>query len=143
MTVAAILNDKGRSVVTADPDTTLLEIARVLAEERIGCIVLLDGEDKVVGIVSERDIVLTLASQGPKCLEEPVSSCMTTDVVTCLESDTLDRVMAQMTSRRFRHIPVVENGRLVGLISIGDLVKQKLAKAEMEAAAMRDYIATG
>jgi len=143
MNVAAILKDKGRSVCTASPDASLLDIAKVLAEKRIGCIVLLDDDEKVAGIVSERDLVRTLAGNGPKILEEPVVHCMTRDVVSCRESDTIDRIMAQMTSRRFRHMPVVENGRLVGLVSIGDVVKQRIAEAEMEAAAMRDYIATG
>ncbi len=143
MNVAAILKDKGRSVLTAGPDTSLLDIAKVLAEKRIGCIVLTDGEDRVAGIVSERDVVRTLASNGPKCLDEPVSYCMTEEVVTCQESDTIDRLMAEMTAGRFRHMPVVENDRLIGLVSIGDVVKQRIAEAEMEAAAMRDYIATG
>lgn len=143
MNVAAILKDKGRAVCTASPDASLLEITRILAEKRIGCIVLLDADENVAGIVSERDIVRTLAGNGPKILEEPVSYCMTEEVVTCQESDTIDRIMAQMTSRRFRHMPVVESGRLAGLVSIGDVVKQRIAEAEMEAAAMRDYIATG
>ena len=92
MNVAAILKDKGRSVCTASPETSLLEITKVLADKRIGCIVLLDGEDAVKGIVSERDVVRTLAGNGPKILDEPVSHCMTEEVVTCRESDTIERI---------------------------------------------------
>ena len=143
MNIAAILKHKGGDVITAKPEALLLEIVKELGARKIGCIVLTDGEDKVAGIVSERDVVRTLATNGPEALQEPVSHCMTHAVVTCRQSDTIETLMAQMTSGRFRHVPVVENDRMVGLISIGDVVKQRIAEAEMEAAAMRDYIATG
>ena len=143
MNISIILKEKGRNVVTASPDDTLLEIAKTLAKHKIGCIVITDDDDQISGIVSERDIVRTLAEMGPAALEKPVSSCMTKKVITCGENDTIDRLMADMTANRFRHIPVVENEVLIGLISIGDVVKVRIAEAEMEAAAMRDYIATG
>jgi CBS domain-containing protein len=143
MNVAAILKSKGREVVTTGPNTTLLDIAELLREHRIGCIVVTGADGKVVGIVSERDIVREIARAGSKVLKEPVASCMTKTVVTCREADTIDRLMAEMTAHRFRHMPVVERGRLCGLVSIGDVVRMRIAEAEMEAAAMREYIATG
>ena len=101
------------------------------------------NDGKVAGIVSERDIVREISRAGAGVLKEPVERCMTKSVVTCRESDTIDRLMAEMTAHRFRHMPVVERGRLIGLVSIGDVVRMRIAEAEMEAAAMRQYIATG
>lgn len=143
MNVAAILKLKGRDVVTASPGTSLLEIAQRLGEHKIGCIVIVDEGGNVSGIVSERDIVRELARIGAPVMEEPVEVYMTKSVVTCREADTIDRLMGEMTAHRFRHMPVVERGRLVGLVSIGDVVRMRIAEAEMEAAAMREYIATG
>jgi CBS domain-containing protein len=143
MNVAAILKFKGREVITASPEVSLLEIARLLGLHRIGCIVIAGTDGKVVGIVSERDIVREISRAGATVLNEPVESCMTKAVVSCRESDTIDRLMGEMTAHRFRHMPVVDRGRLVGLVSIGDVVRMRIAEAEMEAAAMRDYIATG
>jgi CBS domain-containing protein len=143
MNVATILKLKGRDVLTARPDIPLMEIAALLGSHRIGCIVVVDEEGKVAGIVSERDIVRVVGSEGPDALKEPVETCMTKIVVTCREGDTIDRLMSEMTSHRFRHMPVVERGRLVGLVSIGDVVRMRIEEAEMEAAAMRQYIATG
>lgn len=143
MNVARILKDKGRSVVTASPDTPVSRVVETLAAERIGALVVC-GEDRYVkGIASERDIVRILAANGAAVLDQPVSLYMTKDVMTCAESDTVDWLMEEMTSHRFRHMPVVEGGRLVGIVSIGDVVKQRLAEAELEAASMREYIATG
>lgn len=143
MNVAAILKSKGREVVTTIPDTTLLDIVNLLGKHRIGCVVVTGIDGKVIGIVSERDIVREIARAGAKVLKEPVASCMTKAVVACRESDTIDKLMSEMTTHRFRHMPVVERGRLCGLVSIGDVVKMRIAEAEMEAAAMREYIATG
>ena len=144
MTVAAILKEKGRETVTANPDTTMLALAKTLKQHGIGCIVICSEDGgTIAGIVSERDLVRMIADRGPEVLDKPASSCMTKKVVTCQESDTLDLIMAEMTAGHFRHMPVVSDGRLVGIISIGDVVKRRIAKAEMEAAAMRDYIATG
>lgn len=143
MTVAAILKEKGSDIITASPDTNLLDIAKLLRRHGIGCIVLCVEDGVIAGIVSERDLVRTLATDGSEALDSPVSRCMTKNVVSCELSDTVDHVMAEMTAGRFRHIPVVSNNKLVGLISIGDVVKRRIADAEMEAAAMRSYIATG
>lgn len=143
MNVAAILKLKGRDVITALPQTPLLEIAKLLGTHKIGCIVIAEDDGKVSGIVSERDIVREIARAGASVLEEPVEAFMTKSVVNCRESDTMDRLMGEMTAHRFRHMPVVDRGRLVGLVSIGDVVRMRIAEAEMEAAAMREYIATG
>jgi CBS domain-containing protein len=140
MNVATILKHKGRAVTTAPPGITLLEVAGRLAQRRIGAIVVMDAGGELVGIVSERDIIRCLADNGPGCLERPVAEIMTRKVVTCQETDTLDEMMAMMTARRFRHLPVVTDGDLVGIISIGDVVKHHVAEIEMEATAMRDYI---
>jgi len=143
MNVATILKLKGREVFTTTPETTLLDIAELLGMHGIGCIVVTGPDGKVAGIVSERDIVREIARAGSKVLKEPVETCMTKTVVTCREADTIDRLMAEMTAHRFRHMPVVERGRLIGLVSIGDVVRMRIAEAEMEAAAMREYISTG
>ena len=97
----------------------------------------------MAGIISERDIVRSLSTRGPDCLWRPVSESMTREVVTCEETDTIDELMAMMTARRFRHLPVVTDGALVGIISIGDVVKHHVAEVEMEASALRSYIVTG
>jgi CBS domain-containing protein len=143
MNVAAILKSKGRAVVTTTPDKSLLEVAKMLEEHGIGCIVIEGDDGKVAGIVSERDLVRAIGQSGTKVLKEPVSDYMTKTVVTAREADTIDRLMSEMSSHRFRHMPVVERGRLIGLVSIGDVVKMRIAEAEMEAAAMREYITTG
>jgi CBS domain-containing protein len=140
MNVAAILREKGRSVTTAQPTTTLLEVANKLAAKRIGAIVVIGTGGAVVGIISERDIIRCLTQHGPDCLMRPVSESMTRSVITCEENDTLDELMAMMTERRFRHLPVVTDGALVGIVSIGDVVKHHVADVTMEAAAMREYI---
>lgn len=143
MNVATILKLKGRDVVTTTADTPLLEIAKLLQQHGIGCVVIKGPDGKVAGIVSERDLVRAIGSAGIKALKDAVSDYMTRAVVTARESDTIDRLMSEMSSHRFRHMPVVERGNLVGLVSIGDVVKMRIAEAEMEAAAMREYITTG
>ena len=140
MNVATILRHKGRAVTTASPQVTLLEIANKLAAKRIGAIVIVGAAGEVSGIVSERDIIRVIGSQGPECLSRPVSESMTRQVITCSEDDTLDELMRSMTEGRFRHLPVVTDGALVGIISIGDVVKNHVAEVEMEATAMREYI---
>lgn len=140
MNVASILRQKGRGVTTASPATTLLDIANKLAAKRIGAMVIVGADGEVAGIVSERDIIRMLGSAGPVCLSRPVSESMTRSVVTCRESDTLEEIMAIMTTGRFRHLPVVDDGALVGIVSIGDVVKHHIAEVEMEATAMREYI---
>jgi CBS domain-containing protein len=143
MNVATILKLKGRDVVTATADTPLLEIAKLLQQHGIGCVVIKGSDDKVTGIVSERDVVRAIGQIGGKALRDPVNDYMTMSVITAREADTIDRLMSEMSAHRFRHMPVVERGRLVGLVSIGDVVKMRIAEAEMEAAAMREYITTG
>lgn len=143
MNVATILKLKGRGVVTATEETPLIEIAKLLEGHGIGCVVVEADDGKVAGIVSERDVVRAIGRSGTKVLKDPVSDYMTKAVVTAREADTIDRLMSEMTTHRFRHMPVVERGRLIGIVSIGDVVKMRIAEAEMEAAAMREYIATG
>jgi CBS domain-containing protein len=140
MNVAAILKLKGGGVVTTTKDKSLLDIAKLLVEHGIGCIVIVrEEDDKVAGIVSERDLMRAIGQAGPQVLEEPVSDFMTKTVVTAREADTIDRLMWEMTTHRFRHMPVVERDRLIGLVSIGDLVKIHIAEVEMEATATAGY----
>lgn len=141
MTVARILNEKGRNVVKVPPDASLAEVAAILAEKRIGAVLVADGED-MRGIVSERDIVRGLARFGGEALRKRASDCMTEKVITCRPEETIHDVMQKMTSGRFRHLPVVEAGRLVGIVSIGDVVKSRIEEVEREAEQIREYIAT-
>lgn len=140
MNVAAILRQKGRAVTTVSPSVTLLDVANKLAAKRIGAIVVVGARGDVAGIISERDIIRALSEAGTECLTRPVSETMTRQVVACQETDTLDELMAMMTAKRFRHLPVVTDNALVGIISIGDVVKHHVAEVKMEATAMRDYI---
>ena len=139
MNVAAILKLKGNGVVTTTKDKSLLDIAKLLAEHGIGCIVIVGDDDKISGIVSERDLMRAISQCGAQVLKEPVSDFMTKTVVTAREADTINWLMSEMTARRFRHMPVVERDRLVGLVSIGDLVKIHIAEVEMEATATAGY----
>jgi CBS domain-containing protein len=141
MNVATILKQKGRGVFTTTTDKSLLDVARLLSQHGIGCIVIVGNDDEIAGIVSERDLMRAIGQGGPKVLNEPVSNFMTKTVVTAGEADTINQLMAEMTTRRFRHMPVVERDRLIGLVSIGDLVKIQIAEIEMEAAATREYTA--
>jgi CBS domain-containing protein len=143
MTVKAILSRKGNDVITIEPTVTLSAAVNILAERRIGALVVVAGADKqVAGILSERDIVRALAQRGPGALQEPVGQVMTRRVVTCTESDTVAALMERMTQGKFRHLPVVERGKLVGLVSIGDVVKHRLGEMEHESNALREYILT-
>jgi CBS domain-containing protein len=142
MHVASILKVKGHAVETVRADAKLAAVAGRLADKRIGAVVVTDRTGGIAGIVSERDIVHALAKEGADCLDWPVSEIMTRDVLTCSEDDTIDEIMSRMTARRCRHLPVMADGRLAGIISIGDVVKHHIAEVEMEAMAMRDYIAT-
>jgi CBS domain-containing protein len=142
MTVAEILSGKGREVATIVAERTIAEAIDELAKRRIGALVVIEGRDRVAGIISERDIVRALARRGADLLADKVGSIMTREVVTCGESETINRVMGRMTRGRFRHIPVVEGGRLTGLVSIGDVVKARIEEVEHEAEDMRTYIAT-
>lgn len=143
MNVASVLKAKGRAVATARPESTLKEIAIQLAQKGIGAIVVVDDRDEIVGIISERDLVKAVATGNNEVLDSPVSESMTRDVVTCGEERTIDELMEIMTKGRFRHVPVVEGGKLIGIVSIGDVVKNHIAEVEMEVSAMRDYLSTG
>ncbi len=114
---------------------------KLLAQHGIGCIVIVEDDDKIVGIMSERDLMRAMGQAGPKVLNEPVSNFMTKTMITAGKADTSDQLMSKMTTHRFRYMPVVEMGRLIGLVSIGDLVKIHVADAEFESGAMRQYIA--
>jgi CBS domain-containing protein len=140
MTVNRILNEKGAVVETAGRDARLREIASTLADRKIGAIVIMD-KGEIAGILSERDIVRAVAHDGIVALERPARDYMTRKVVTCGQHETINDVMQKMTAGRFRHLPVVENGKLVGIVSIGDVVKRRIAEVEQEAREMRDYIA--
>ncbi len=142
MNVATILKAKGYNVVTASPGMTLAEAARLLSEKRIGALVIMQGR-QILGILSERDIVKTVAYAGAEALERPVRDVMTSRVVTCNLNDSVDELMDEMTDRRFRHLPVVEDGELVGIVSIGDVVKHRIAETIMESEALRFYIVHG
>jgi CBS domain-containing protein len=142
MTVSIILAGKGREVVTIEPNATLTAAVALLAEKRIGALLILGADRRIVGILSERDIVRALAERGAAALDEPVSSAMTRKVSTCHERETVAAIMERMTEGKFRHVPVVDQGRLTGMVSIGDVVKHRLHEMERDSAAMRDYILT-
>jgi CBS domain-containing protein len=142
MTVSIILAGKGRDVVTIEPSANLAEAIKVLAEKRIGAALILGADRRIAGIISERDIVRALAERGATVLGEPVSQTMTRKVETCNENETVATIMERMTAGKFRHMPVVAQGRLVGVVSIGDIVKHRLREMESEHVAMRDYILT-
>jgi CBS domain-containing protein len=142
MLVSQVLKEKGDLVFTASPHETVGAIAAMLAERRVGAIVVVDGDRDVVGIVSERDIVRIVAESGGEGLERPVSACMTHDVIFAEPSESVDFLLERMTDRRIRHLPVVVDHRLVGIISIGDLVKTKIAETVAEAEGLRAYIST-
>lgn len=142
MQVSAILADKGHEVATASPDTPMMTIIEHLAEKNIGAIVITNARDAVAGIISERDIVRALGQHGASVFDQPVSSYMTQSVVTCAEHESSHDLMGKMTSGRFRHLPVVSDTRLVGIISIGDIVKARIAEVQREAEALREYIAS-
>ncbi len=141
MTVMRILNEKGGKVETVGSEARLSEIAGTLANRKIGAILIMD-DGHLSGILSERDIVRAVAQDGIVALERAAKDYMTKKVVTCGQQETIHDVMQKMTAGRFRHLPVVEDGELIGIISIGDVVKRRIAEVEQEARDMRDYIAT-
>ncbi len=142
MTVARILREKGRDVVTTQPHRTVKEVAALLAAKGVGAVVVSDAAISVLGIVSERDIVRAIGNGGASALEEPASRHMTLKVTTVTENASIDHVMEIMTEGRFRHLPVVEHGRLVGIVSIGDVVKRHVNAIDTERKALREYIAS-
>ena len=142
MLVSQILKEKGANVFTASPNETVGAAAALLHSRRVGAMVIMDGE-RVIGILSERDVVRVVAEEGAGALQRTVAACMTRDVVFAEPGETVDALMGRMTDRRLRHLPVCIDDRLVGIVSIGDLVKSKIAETEAEAEGLKAYIATG
>ncbi len=138
MKVASILKSKGSSVATTAPGTTIFTVAWDLRLKGIGALVVSDDGNTVLGVITERDIVRGLTEHGPKLLALPVSQVMTSSVITCTPDDGITTVMGRMTRHRIRHIPVVDGGRLCGIVSIGDVVKHRLDELEMEANILRE-----
>ena len=142
MTVKAILSHKGSDVFSIEPTATLETAVRTLGKHRIGALLVLGPDRRLIGVVSERDIVRALAEHGAAVLTQPLSQVMTRKVVTCGETETVGTIMERMTTGKFRHVPVVEQDQVIGIISIGDVVKYRLHEMERESAALRDYIQT-
>ena len=141
MTVRSMLDSKGHQVLSVEPDANLSAAVKILGGKKIGAVLVM-SEGRIEGILSERDIVRVLSERGAAVLEEPVSGVMTRKVVSCRQSDTVAAIMEMMTLGKFRHLPVVEDGKVVGLISIGDIVKRRVQEYETEQEALRDYIKT-
>ncbi len=141
MLVSQILKDKGDMVFTASPGDSVAAVAALLQARRVGAMVLLDEAQSVAGIVSERDIVRIVAERGAEGLSQPIAACMTREVVYAEPQESVDELLGRMTDRRIRHLPVVRQGRLAGIISIGDLVKSKIAETVAEAETLKAYIA--
>ncbi|HET7681604.1 MAG TPA: CBS domain-containing protein [Xanthobacteraceae bacterium] len=142
MIVKSIIDTKGGDVVTIEPSVLLDTAAKLLAERRIGAVVVLGADDRVVGILSERDIVRAISERGVAAMQEPVSQVMTRKVFTCTLDETIHSIMERMTAGKFRHVPVIEQGRLAGIISIGDVVKYRIVEMEQESDALKSYIQT-
>jgi CBS domain-containing protein len=141
MLVRHILQEKGRNVIAVAEATTMCDAAKMLVEKRIGVVLVKSGDMPLIGILSERDVVRAVATDGVQALSRPVSSYMTRDVATCCEADTVEELMEMMTRGRFRHLPVVDEEKgLCGLVSIGDVVKSRIAETLNEANSLRDYI---
>jgi CBS domain-containing protein len=141
MNVAAILKAKGSDVATTSATASLKEAASQLAERRIGALVVMQGR-QVTGMLSERDVVAAIARDGAAALTQQVGNVMSTRVVTCELNDSIDELMDRMTDGRFRHLPVIDENELIGIVSIGDVVKHRIAETVMESEAMRLYIAS-
>jgi CBS domain-containing protein len=139
MTVRSILDSKGHQVLSVEPDAKLGAAVKILGEKRIGAVLVMN-QGRIEGILSERDIVRALGERGAGVLEEPVSAVMTSKVVSCRQSDTVAGIMEMMTLGKFRHLPVVEESKVVGLISIGDIVKRRVQEYEAEQEALQNYI---
>jgi CBS domain-containing protein len=140
MFVSDILSQKGTSVFSVTSTTSVAEVAQQLTERRIGSVLVLDADSRITGIVSERDLVRALARYGAKAMDLETGDVMTKDVITCDPDDSIDHVMETMTRGRFRHLPVVRHGELLGLVSIGDVVKARLEETQHETEALKAYI---
>jgi CBS domain-containing protein len=143
MLIGQILAAKGSDVVTIQPDATIAAAAKLLRAKRIGAVVVTDAAGALCGIISERDLARGLADHGAALLEMRVSQLMTAEVKTCAPGDALEKLMKQMTEGRFRHLPVIRDGEMIGIISIGDVVKHRLRELETETHMLHDYIAGG
>lgn len=143
MIVASLLNTKGRDVFSITPDASVTDAARYLRDKGIGAALVLDPSGAASGVFSERDLVNAIADQGSTALSLKVGDLMSRDVVSCTPKDPIPTVMAAMTERRVRHLPVIDGGKVVGVVSIGDVVKSRIAEAETEAEALKAYIASG
>lgn len=143
MTVELILKIKGSDVVTVGPEDSIEATASLLSARKIGAVIVKDRDGGVIGVLSERDVVRGIAQAGAAALTKPVKELMTGKVVSCRLQDSVTEVMGRMTDRRIRHLPVIEDGKLVGMISIGDVVKQRIDDALLEADELKRYIATG
>jgi CBS domain-containing protein len=143
MYVRDILSTKGGRVTTIKPDSKILATSKLLSQHRIGAVLVTDAADKIVGIISERDIVRGLAGHGGAVAELTVTDLMTRDVRSCTLGDTISEIMVIMTTHRIRHLPVLEDGKLAGIVSIGDVVKYRLDEAKLEVESMRDYVLAG
>lgn len=141
MTVRAVLETKGYTIVTVDPGATVRAAVKLLSERRIGAVLVM-ADGRIAGILSERDIVRVLGERGAAILDEKVEQVMTRKVITCRPSDTVAAIMETMTEGKFRHLPVVDQGKVVGVVSIGDVVKRRVMDIEHEQEALRDYIKT-
>jgi CBS domain-containing protein len=142
MTVARILEGKGRDIVTMLPHHTLRDVVDTLAAKHIGALIIADAAGKMQGILSERDVVRAIARHGADALEDPVTRYMTEGVVTATEDETVHEIVTKMSNGRFRHVPVTRDDKLVGIVSVGDAIKFRLARIEEEHSALREYIAT-
>ena len=140
MQVSQILDSKGRQVITIDPQATVAEALRVLWLEGIGALVVTDAKGRVSGMISERDIIRGLAAQGTEFLDQRVGERMETSPATCRPETWIEELMNEMTERRIRHFPVVDGGKLVGIISLGDIVKNRLQELEDETSTLRGYL---
>jgi CBS domain-containing protein len=140
MLIAHVLRDKGGAVFTLMAETTLEAACAELHSKKVGALVVLDGDGNVYGVLSERDLVREVARRGPGALTQTVGAAMTREVITADPDETIDDCLGRMTDRRVRHLPVIQDGRLIGIISIGDLVKHRIAAVEADAAAMQAYI---
>jgi CBS domain-containing protein len=140
MTVKAILDRKGTDIATIEATADLAAAVKLLAARRIGALVVIDSDQRVAGIISERDVIRELAERGAAALEQLVGQVMTRKVVTCNRAETMSSIMELMTGGKFRHLPVVEEGHLIGIVSIGDVVKHRVQEIELESATLRDYI---
>jgi CBS domain-containing protein len=143
MLVNQLLNAKGRQVFTVAPEDSLASIAALLHSRKVGAFIVTDRVGRVVGVMSERDIIRAVAVDGPEALSRPTSDYMTRDVIFASHGETVDVLLERMTDRRIRHLPVMDGARLVGIVSIGDLVKNKIAEAEHEAHTLKAYITAG